>query len=81
MLLQKNKPAFFDSHFLVIANFSHTDFILAGDWNVVLNNTLDEDGGPPQKIKSYMDFFNLRDVFRDFNRSKKFKPSPTRRRD
>ena len=74
----KDKPAFFDSLFSVIANFSHTDLILAGDWNVVLNDTLDKDGGPPhvnrnskEKIKSYMDFFNLRDVFRDFNPSKK----------
>ena len=44
----------------------------------MLNDTLDKDGGPPhvnrnskEKIKSYMDFFNLRDVFRDFNPSKK----------
>ena len=74
----KDEPAFFDSLFSVIANFSHNDLILAGDWNVVLNDTLDKDGGPQhvnrnskEKIKSYMDFFNLRDVFRDFNPSKK----------
>ena len=73
----KDEPAFFDSLFSAIANFSHTDLILAGDWNVVLNDTLDKDGGPPhvhriseEKIKSFMDFFHLRDVFRDFNPSK-----------
>ena len=61
----KDEPAFFDSLFSVIANFFHTDLILAGDWNVVLNDTLDKDGGPQnvnknskEKIKSYMDFFN-----------------------
>ena len=50
---------FFDSLFSVIANFSYTDLILAGDWNVVLYDTLDKDGGPPhvnknskEKIKS-----------------------------
>ena len=36
----KNKPAVFDSLFSEIANFCHTDFILAGDWNVVLNDAL-----------------------------------------
>ena len=88
----KDEPAFFDSLFSVITNFSHTDLILAGDWNVVLNDTLDKDGDPPyvnrnskEKTKSYMDFFNLRNVFRDFNPPKKylreFKPSPTRRHD
>ena len=43
----KHEPAFLDSLFSVIANFSHTDLILAGDWNVVWNNTLDKNGGPP----------------------------------
>ena len=42
----KNEPALFDSLFSVITNFSHTDLILAGDWNVVLNDTSDKDGGP-----------------------------------
>ena len=44
----------------------------------MLNDTLDKDGGPlhvnrnsKEKIKSYMDFFNLRNVFRDLNPSKK----------
>ena len=88
----KDEPAFFNSLFSVIANFSHTDLVLARDWNVVLNDTLDKDGGPPhvnrnlkEKIKSCMDFFNLRDIFRDFDPSKiylrEFKPSPTRRHD
>ena len=74
----KDEPASFDSLFSVFANFSHTDLMLAGDWNVVLNDTSDKDGGPPyvnrnskEKIKSYKDFFNLRDVFRNFNPSKK----------
>ena len=35
----KDEPSFFNSLFSVIANFSHTDLVLAGDWNVVLNDT------------------------------------------
>ena len=38
----KDEPAFFDSLFSVIANFYHIDLILAGDWNVVLNDILDK---------------------------------------
>ena len=59
----KDEPAFFDSLFSVIANFSHIGLMLAGDWNVVLNDILYKDGGSPhvnrnskEKIKSDMDF-------------------------
>ena len=73
-----DEPAFSDSLLSVIANFFHADFILAGDWNVVPNDILDKDRDPPhvnrnlkEKVKSYMDLFNLRDIFRDFNPSAK----------
>ena len=66
----KDEPAFFDSLFSVIANFSHTDLILAGVWNVVLNDTLEKDKDPPhvnrnskEKIKSYMGFFQFKRCF------------------
>ena len=59
----KDKPAVLDSFFSVIANSFHANLILAGDWNVVLNDTLDKDGGPPhvnrkskEKVQSYVIF-------------------------
>ena len=78
MLLLETNLLFFYSIFSVNANFFLINVILAGDCNVVLNDTLDKDGGPPhvnknskKKVKFYLDLFNLKDVFRDFNPSKK----------
>ena len=81
MLLKKINLLFFGFLFSVIANFSHDDLILAGDWIVVSNDVLNKDGGPPhvnknlkEKVKSIWIFFlNLRDVFCDLNSSKKKK--------
>ena len=74
----KEEPEFFDSLFSAIAGFSNADLILGGDWNLVLNDHLDKDGGPShanknskERLKSYMKFFNLKDVFREINPQKK----------
>ena len=64
--------------FSAITEFPNNDLILAGDWNLVLNNQLDKDGRHPhanknskERLKSYMKFLNLNDVFRNFFPSKK----------
>ena len=64
--------------FSAITEFPNNDLTLAGDWNLVLNNQLDKDGRHPHanknskvRLKSYMKFFNLNDVFRNFFPSKK----------
>ena len=73
-----DEPKFFDSLFSAITEFPNNDLILAGDWNLVLNNQLDKDGRHPhanknskERLKSYMKFFNLNDVFLNFFPSKK----------
>ena len=73
-----DEPKFFDSLFSAITEFPNNDLILAGDWNLVLNNQLDKDGKHPhanksskERLKSYMKFCNLNDVFRNFFPSKK----------
>ena len=73
-----DEPKFFDFLFSAITKFPNNDLILAGDWNLVLNNQLDKDGKHPhanknskERLKSYMKFFNLNDVFRNFFPSKK----------
>ena len=72
-------PKFFDSLFSAITKFPNNDLILARDWNLILNNQLDKDGRHPhanknskERLKSYMKFFNLNDVFCNFFPSKKF---------
>ena len=34
--------------FPTVVNFSKHNLVLGGDWNLVLNNKLDKDGGPAQ---------------------------------
>ena len=41
----KNEPKFFDNFFSILSNFSIHDVILAGNWNLVLNDRLDKNGG------------------------------------
>ena len=61
----KDDPNFFDTFFSKVNNFSNANLILGGDWNLVLNDLLDKDGGPShanrkskERLKSYIDFFN-----------------------
>ena len=69
----------FSIHFFTeVNNFSNANLILGEDWNLVLNDLLDKYGGPPhdnrkskESLKSYIDFFNLTDVFRIINPKKK----------
>ena len=42
----KNESKFFDNIFFIFSKFSKQDVVLAGDWNLVLNDQLDKDGGP-----------------------------------
>ena len=42
-----DEPKFFDSLFSAIADYSDNDLIIGWDWNLVLNNRLDKDGGLP----------------------------------
>ena len=58
---------------------SNADLILGGNWNLVLNDQLDKDGGPhhTSKITSatktiYIKFCDLNDIFRKPNATKKF---------
>ena len=74
----KDEPRFFDNFFSSIANFSQSDIVLGGDWNLVLDNQLDKDGGPThgnkvskQTLISYMNLFGLSDIFRKLNPFKK----------
>ena len=73
-----DEPKFFDSLFFAIADLTDNDSVMGWDWSLVLNNRLDKDGGPPhsnrnskERLKSYMNIFNLNDIFRDFFPSKK----------
>ena len=74
----KDDPNFFDTFFTKVYNFSNANLILGGDWNLVLNDLLDKDGGLPhanrkskERLKSYIIFFNLTDIFRITNPKKK----------
>ena len=73
-----DEPKFFDSLLSAITEFPNNDLVLARDWNLVLNNQLDKDGRHPhanknskERSKSFMKFFNLKDIFRNFFPSKK----------
>ena len=66
----KDYPNFFDTVFTEVSNSFNANLILGGDWNLVLNDLLDKDGGPPysnqkskERLKSYIYFFNLTDIF------------------
>ena len=74
----KNEPKFIDNLFSILSNFSKHDVVLAGDWNLVLNDQLDKDGDPvhtnsasKECLKSYINEFNLIDVYRELNPSRK----------
>ena len=74
----KDEPTFFDALFSTVVNFTKHDLVLGGDWNLVLDNKLDKDGGPAhsnqlskEKVKSYLNVFDLCDVFRELNPFKK----------
>ena len=65
-----DEPKFFDSLFSAIADFTDNDLVMDGDWNLPLNNQLDKDGGPlhsnrnfKERLKSYLNIFNLNDIF------------------
>ena len=73
-----DEPTFFDALFSTVVNFTKHDLVLGGDWNPVLDNKLDKDGGPAhsnqlskEKVKSYLNVFDLCDVFRELNPFKK----------
>ena len=42
----KDNPTFFNPFFSTVVNFTKHDSVLGGDWNLVLDNKLDKDGGP-----------------------------------
>ena len=42
----KNETKFFDNFFSILSNFSKHDVVLAGDWNLILNDQQDKDGCP-----------------------------------
>ena len=74
----KDEPSFFDSLFSVISGFAKSDLILGGDWNVVFDDQLDKHQGSiysnkkaKEKLKSYINCFNLHDIFREMHPSKK----------
>ena len=74
----KDKPVFLDGLFSTLSDFSSLDYILAGDWNVVLDNQIDKDGGPKhannlsrERLKSYINDFALCDIYRESNPSRK----------
>ena len=74
----KDDPNFFDTFFTKVNNFSNANLVLGGDWSLVLNDSLDKDGGPPHAnrkskecFKSYINFFNLTDIFRITNPKRK----------
>ena len=70
----KGRTNFFDAFFSTVGNFSEHDLVLGGDWNLVLDNKLDKDGGPihsnqlsEERIKLYLNVFDLCDVIRELN--------------
>ena len=74
----KDEPIFFDGLFSTLSDFSSLDYILAGYWNVVLDNQIDKDGGPKhasklsrERLKSYINDFALCDIYRESNPSRK----------
>ena len=74
----KDDPTFFDTFFSTVVTFSKHELVLGRDWNLVLDNKLDKDGGPihsnqlsKENIKSYLNVFDLCDVFRKLNLFKK----------
>ena len=69
MLVKRRKSAFLILFFSVIKNFSDADLKLTRAQNAMLNNTLEKVRGFPhvnknskEKVQSYMDCFNLRNV-------------------
>ena len=73
----KNEPKFFDNLFSILSKFSKHEAVLAGDWNLILNDQLDKDGGPvhtnsasKECLKSYINEFNLIDLYRELNPSR-----------
>ena len=74
----KDDPKFFDDVFSTLSKLSKHDVILAGDWNVVLNDGLDKDRGPMHAnkaskvtLKSYINEFDLIEIFRELNPTRK----------
>ena len=61
----KDDPNFFDIFFTEGNNFSKANLILGGDWNLVLNDLLDKDGGlfyanrkSQERLKFYINFLS-----------------------
>ena len=74
----KNEPKFFDNLFSILSNFSKHGVVLAGDWNLVLSDQLDKDGGPVHTnsaskkcLTPYINEFNMIDIYRELNPSRK----------
>ena len=67
----QDDPCFFQDFFQKLITFSAKDLIIGGDFNLILNDTLDKIGGPKHKnaqarnsLISHMDILKLKDVFR-----------------
>ena len=61
----KDDSNFFDTFFTEGNNFSKANLILGGDWNLVLNELLDKDGGlfyanrkSKERLKFYVNFLS-----------------------
>jgi len=71
-------PQFFSQMFCKLNDFSVNNAIIGGDFNAVLNNSLDKLNGPPHKntnsrveILNYMKILNSIDVYSDLHPSVK----------
>ena len=67
----KTIPVFFQDFFQKLITFCAKNLIIGGDFNLVLNDTLDKIGGPKHKnaqarnsLISHMNILKLKDVFR-----------------
>ena len=67
----QDDPCFFQEFFQKLITFSAKDLIIGGDFNLILNDTLDKIGGPKHKnaqarnsVISHMNILQLKDIFR-----------------
>ena len=74
----KDIPGFFDNLFNILDNENIKNWIITGDWNLVLNQNLDtwnyktiNNPNSTNKVKQYIKKYDLIDIWRDINNDKK----------
>ena len=73
-----DNPNFFSTLFKQLNDFTCSEIVMGGNFNIILNHTLDKENGPNHSNKlarddllSHMRLLNLKDVFREINPTEK----------